>query len=74
MPRAQFILGALLVVMLFVAAFFGVMAFFFMRNAVELREQLRVEQENNAKTQSALRDAVRDLIKANERVEELESR
>ncbi|HEX7448684.1 MAG TPA: hypothetical protein VF306_14125 [Pirellulales bacterium] len=57
-----------------VAALFGVMAFYFMRNAIELREALKVEQRNNANTESRLREAVGDLIKAQQRIDELESR
>lgn len=79
MHRPQFTIRALLVAMLvvgalFVAAFFGAMAFFFKRDGDELREALWVEQENSAKTQNALRKAVSDLIQARHRIEELESR
>lgn len=74
MPRSQFFPRALLVAAPAVAALFGVMAFYFMRNAIELREALKVEQRNNANTESRLREAVGDLIKAQQRIDELESR
>jgi cell division protein FtsX len=72
--RFQFALIALLVVMLFVTAFFAAMSFFFYRNFIEVQKQLSVEQKNSANRESMLRDKVRELIKAEDRIKELESR
>jgi len=60
--------------MLFVTAFFAAMAFFFYRSFTEIQEQLRVEQANSANRESTLRDKVRELIKAEDRIKELEGR